>query len=191
MRKTKVFGAMLCSAALAMGMAMPAFAVAGADGESQFDIAANGTDTQATSNVKAEVSKLQINAKVPMNVTVTMIDEGGAFTTVPSPGVYCITNGGNAPIKVTGVKAAASDKWGILDKLPATKPSTTTGTIGDYALAINGVAINADTAVSLDGNIVKGTPYDLTITGGAYPKGNKFDQNAYTLTTLTFTVAKA
>lgn len=107
MKKTsKVFGALAVSAALAMGTMGSAFA-APTVGTEKGDLK---DEANSTTIVELEAIASQINATIPLNVTVVADIDGVEQMVTPSEGAYKITNNSTSGrLFVTGVEATLSN----------------------------------------------------------------------------------
>lgn len=137
MKKTsKLFGAVACSAALAIGCAMPAFAttpysgaanpgVTGDGSDNAFNATANSSPMAATASTSVDVlyQAKQITAKVPLKVTIVASGSPTVAGTVLAPNAsdYKITNTGlnttnYTNFKVSGVETTvpATGEWDLV-----------------------------------------------------------------------------
>lgn len=108
MKKSTALGAVLCSAALAVGMAMPAFADTNSigtngDPDSFVPNTAGDSATQSTTVRLAGIAEDQIIATIPVDITVAAPAAGGAIQ-APQPSVYTIVNGSAKDLKLTGAQ---------------------------------------------------------------------------------------
>ena len=161
MKKSKMIGAAALSAALALGTAVPAFAV-DEYGTSTDEI----TDDQRTEDHKQNDSIAtdvhvatmitNINVAVPLNVTIVADSAGGAVLK-PSGGLkhydaagafvadgttgYRIENYSSYPVKIDGVKVEENENgyWKIVGTIDDANVS---GTIGDLDLTLSPIAAN-------------------------------------------------
>lgn len=157
MKKANVFGAMLCSAALAMGMAMPAFAVgASTDGTAT----ASGNNGTASTSVKMSVTDSSISATVPLNLFVVSPSAGGALSV---PTTYQIENTGATSVYVSKVKTVAKMGWNF---------STASG--------INSLTTGNNVEMSFNGDDGK---TNFTLDGAKGAAGKTFSQGQTTVLT--------
>lgn len=110
MKKTsKVFGAVLCSAALAMGMAMPAFAEKPNDIDINESTDINTSADSTTQDVDVRLvgfdSTTQIQCTMPIDLTVAAPTAGGLLS-APTKEAYTIkNNSADLDLKIAKVKA--------------------------------------------------------------------------------------
>lgn len=182
MKKSKLFGAMALSAALAMGTLVPAFAAptASVEGDGAFGDGQNGTTLNAANtDVKVLAEVTQLNAEIPLTVSVVADMTGGALKASPTGDLgastgtssntgYRIVNRTLMPIKIVDVKATqgSNDKW-TYEPAAFTDLSNYGGgnKWGRIHLTINkdtedmtgGTAINTS-AVNLGWSVPAGTP---------------------------------
>lgn len=130
--KRKMFAALALSATLAMG-AVPAFAATDGSTDTPTSVDKSTGVGNTTVSVKTETTNIQ--ATIPLNMTVVGPAEGGNLTGVPSD--YKIINGSVYPIKVIKVKADMTDitDWALATG-NLTTTSTTSGKVGDLSLFI-------------------------------------------------------
>ncbi len=161
MKKSKVFGAVLCSAALACSMGAPAFAATSASvdtGTNTFD----NSNTTANTIVKAYSSNStvpdnNISATVPLAITVVIGQIGGnntsgytpAALTCPDKGAYYIKNNSKFALEVTDCNAVAATGWTLAaaetnKETPA--KLTTSDKVKNLALKVNGLDLGDPTA---------------------------------------------
>ncbi len=152
MKKMNVFGAVLCSAALACSMAMPAFAA----------------DQNLTSNVAIEGQAADsISATVPLNVSVYVPENGGSIT---GPTDYAIENTGINTIYLKSLTATASADWTLQDTSAPVKPTGSTAVGQKAQVLLNGTALKDKTEIkSITGSAVAGGKIALSLTGTAMP----------------------
>lgn len=122
--KKKMWGALALSAALATGTAMPAFALDAAVGTTP-DTDGKGSlteDNSVSTDVKVLAEVTQINATLPMDVTVVANVQGGTLLVTPtglsaSEGGYRIENRTELPLELMNVKASAGTdtRWTYVD----------------------------------------------------------------------------
>lgn len=160
MKKTsKLFGAVACSAALAIGCAMPAFAVeeapAGTNPEASVstDVEKFTTDnnvTTASTSVDVLYQAKQIKAEVPLKVTIVASGAPGTAGDVlaPKASEYKITNTGTdttsyAKIKVSKVDTTvdANGDWALVNAVTTSTPASK----GELALTLKGSTGGAET----------------------------------------------
>lgn len=139
MKKNTMIGTLALSAALAMGTAIPAFAA-----ESVGEDLGDFTDANnSTTTVQLEAVASQINATIPLNVTVVADIDGAEQMITPSQGAYKIVNKSTSgKLFVTGVEATLSNtssnvKWNAADSddpatvspTPVTTPAAKYGSV--------------------------------------------------------------
>lgn len=167
MKKTsKLFGAVICSAALAVGCAMPAFAVTSNNGVNvydQTDAAAPPTTPTAGTNiadgstastpVEIATNIEQISVEVPTKMTFVAKSVGGDML---MPQAYRITNWSNVPIYVKDIKAqydsGKENAWVL------------TSTAGDAAAGVEADSTTTRAKVKVDLS-ASGKNYTLDTTG--------------------------
>lgn len=182
MKKTsKIFGAVVCSAALAVGCAMPAFAAGNGydDGKAGKDTTysnADGTlkdDTGTATGPKTDINLRtytdQIDCTLPLKVTVAVDIKGGAIT--PPTNYQIKNNVATSPLYITKLaatadslkwKAAGMGSWSTGTTIPK-DPSATYGTvfmtINDAVVAgqNGGAAANFNTVDNLNWKAPKAT----------------------------------
>lgn len=146
MKKTsKLFGAVVCSAALALGCAAPAFAVPNA-GEvtntKNYEEAVQAGN--ASSLIAMKTQNTQISVSVPMNIAFYAESAGGALG-VPSANTYHIDNSSAVPVYITKINCAYNTanangkmwKFKTLDGTETPSPSSTAPDFrGDFALTM-------------------------------------------------------
>lgn len=172
MRKTKLFGAVLCSAALAMGMAMPAFAEptpqVGAT-FSEWDSSATGNTTIKGTTSETPVVDKVISAKVPISMSVVLGEAGSGSFTAPTSSAYKLTNTGNTAINIYQVSASsAGNGWEITALATGgTISASASGTTKLIGLKLDGVANSLSTTPqNFTGSpIAAGASIGLTVTG--------------------------
>lgn len=118
--KKQVFGAILLSAALAVGTAMPAFAAGSTDTvHSKGNVGSNsdytissvaGNGGQTTVNVSTVIT--QINVSVPLTVSF-YAETGGGTLGVPDDGIYKLENHSANDVYIVNIATTSvdSNKW--------------------------------------------------------------------------------
>lgn len=204
MKKTqKMLTALVLSTTLAMG-AIPAFALDATVGESgSFDAAKDNADSASAStqmNVYT-LKEAQIQATVPLAITVVSPAKGGTIT-APSATAYKIVNNGSTDIKVTKILGIDNGGWAIKDKLDEAKDVTeTTGQIklaikagSSPELAITNVENNATLDKADAANFViakEGGELGLTLSGAtAVPESGLTPDKSYPAVKIQYTVSK-
>lgn len=124
MKKTqKMLAAVALSTTLVMGLAPAAFAADASAGEAgSFD----ATGTASTTMNVYTIGEDQIQATVPLAITVVTPVKGGAIT-APSATAYKIVNNGSTDIKVTKIKGVDNGGWALKQTLEDASAITTTG----------------------------------------------------------------
>lgn len=143
MKATKTLGLMAVSCALAMGCAMPAFAVSVSetpDSGTNLNYADenNKATGDASTNVHVETSISQIDVTVPLNIVVAADANGGALTATPTAGVYGISNNSSVDVFVTAMESTAEDGWGFTSTAPRKGAAPETGTKADIYMTVQG-----------------------------------------------------
>ncbi len=188
MKKSKVLGATLCSAALAMGMAMPAFAAGPGDVDTQVNSVTGSNGGDVSTAVDVYYNATQIKATVPMKFAIGIKPGDEQPIVGPSTGAYQIANEStDATLYVTSIKAAATDatKW-KLNSVSSTKPTDCNADV-QLTLAANGSTVNLTSAtaqtpgsgfqvakgnkLSIDVSGKSTTKDGLSLTAGAYTSG--------------------
>lgn len=127
--KKKMWGALALSGALAMGCAMPAFALdaavaPGTDADGNGDFTLQDTKNTGSTDVKVLAEVTQLNATLPMEVTVVANMQGGQLLASPTGNLtgdagegYRVENRTILPLKLVDVQAAAGsdEKWTYVD----------------------------------------------------------------------------
>lgn len=120
----KMLAAIALSTTLVMGLAPAAFAADASVGDpGSFDTTKNTAST--TLNVLT-VGEDQIQATVPVAITVVTPVKGGVIT-APTASAYKIVNSGTTDIKVTNIVGKNNAGWEIKDTLESPEAITTTG----------------------------------------------------------------
>ncbi|WP_165063017.1 hypothetical protein [Adlercreutzia sp. ZJ154] len=122
MKKTsKVLSAVVLSATLALGCAMPAFAVdfnddgLGVASGSVETSTMNKSNTNGETSVYMKTTTTQIDATIPLNIVTAADIEGGVLTT-PSESAYKISNNNvNANLYVKAVNSVLENGWTVAD----------------------------------------------------------------------------
>lgn len=195
-KSQKILTALVLSTTLAMG-AVPAFAVDPSVGNAgSFDTTENTASTQM--NVYT-IGETQIQATVPVAMTVVSPVKGGVIT-APSATAYKIVNNGTTDIKVTQIKGVDNAGWEIKETLEAPGAIKTTGQMKLAIKAGSSPEVPITSAVkTLDeadaANFVataKGGELGLTISGmTAVPEGSPLQANkSYPAVKIQYTVAK-
>lgn len=196
MNKTKkALTALALSATLVMGVAPAAFA-ADAGVNKTGSIANDGT-ASTTLNVFATAS--QIQATIPIEITVVSPANGGTIT-APTAEAYKITNNGSDAIKVTEIKGVDGNGWKAVKTLTedVADMTATTGELAltvkagaSAALAVDSAAATAVTApndsyftVAADGGSL-----GLTLAGESKVKNPLTDATAYKAVQIAYTVS--
>lgn len=136
MKAKKMFGALTLSAALAMGMALPAFATDMNPEVGNTDNVAEDGTGNTTIKVKAENGN--VSATVPLYIAVATNTDGGAYTP-PTDGAYRIVNTGVFKIGVKNIEVVTIDNsgWSVVADSAITsamvgKDADLTGITEDY-----------------------------------------------------------
>lgn len=160
--KKQIFGAILLSAALAVGSAMPAFAATVTDTTSSSGTvgsnssatiqAVAGSAGETTVNINTVIT--QINVTVPLTVGF-VAETGGGTLGVPSDGTYKIKNGSAAAIYITQVDLSAVDasKWKVaeLDGFDATSTAAANVVYGNIAVKMTPVVTGSVDPIQFSG----------------------------------------
>lgn len=149
----KIFAAIALSTTLAMGAA-PAFAAEPADpGTASVNSSANiaddgsGNGTGKTSTaLNVYLSASQIQATIPIDITVVTPKEGGAITTPSSAAYKIVNNSKTSALKVTQVQGVDNEGWKSVATLA--KEVTGEGNIGQLAMTVKAGAAAAQTIES-------------------------------------------
>lgn len=182
--KKKMWGALALSAALATGTAMPAFALdaavtPGADVDGNGDFTLQGEKNTGSTDVKVLAEVTQLNATLPMEVTVVANMQGGQLLASPTGNLtgnagegYRIENRTIMPLKLVDVQAAAGsdDKWiyadsaitnvadyGGADKLGKINLTILNDTDDIATATTNGKVISSSAATALGFSVPAGT----------------------------------
>lgn len=168
--KKQIFGAILLSAALAVGTAMPAFATGtvtdttnkqgtvGSDSSYTIsNVAGEGGET--TVNISTVVT--QINVSVPLEVGF-YAETGGGTLGVPSDGVYKLKNAGATDIYVVNIATSGVDaaKWQTVSGTTSFDPTVAVSDVvyGKIKVGMTGTYTDAKTIYfSNDGTSTKDT----------------------------------
>lgn len=173
MKLTKTLGAFALTAALAMG-AIPAFA-AGVDVSSVEDQfvqqAGDANDTaSASTTIKGTAINEQLNAVIPIELTVVTPSAGGTLT-CPDASAYRITNKGSSDIYVIQAKATGSSFQ------MAAMTASPTGSQNKMALqvAAGGKTVDLNTGLSSGEGIAvaQNASVGLTLSGWTYVDPSK------------------
>lgn len=197
--KKNVFAAVLCSAALACGMAMPAFAADPTVSTDTNGITADKGGTTLVQAYKADATIVDevVSATVPVKVGVVLAENGFGEFIAPSASAYQITNTGTAAIKVGKASASVADSsWTLANgSLPNSAP--TSGSTKSVSVKVNGSdPLNANgytfnTAQAIPGN---GGKCPLTLEGWTSMAPNTFTtalQDTTDLVNIVYTIVKA
>lgn len=189
----KVLATLALSATLAMG-AVPAFAVDASTGNAgSFAPTADDSSGEASTAVNVYASKSQIQATIPVDITVVTPAQGGTIT-APSATAYKIVNNGDTALKITSVQGAKSDdgKWDAV----AAKSADITGT-GELAMTVKAGAsspqiIKSAAATDLANDafftVAKGEELGLTLAGTSYVKTALTGDQTYPAIKIKYTV---
>lgn len=193
----KVLATLALSATLAMG-AVPAFAADASVGKTgSFDDGGNNTGSASTAlNVYATAS--QIQATVPVDITVVTPIEGGTIT-APSADAYKIVNNGTKGLKVTQVQGVDNAGWKAVTELtnPKANMSATTGemklSVKAGSSAAMSIASDAATSIPAEAQSYFTAPANgelgLTLAGTTSVKNNLSTDTTYPAVKITYTVA--
>ncbi|WP_165062505.1 hypothetical protein [Adlercreutzia sp. ZJ154] len=206
MKTSKLFGAVALSTTLALGCAMPAFAVTPPDYEGKDTI--NNANTKVLVNgIAAPTTENQISVTVPVDLPLSVAQKGGNLI-APSASKYAITNSGTKAVKIESVAPEAANKFELADNtltVPATA-SKYPETNSQIYLAMKTDAMSTsitlkDPTVTLtEGlfDIAAGETLNLNMSGVAVPSQELYDGtdkkgfdavNSTHAVTLTYTIS--
>lgn len=199
MKKTKKMAAALAlSAALAMG-AVPAFAAdASVNSSGSFTDGNDNTGAASTTlNVYATAS--QIQATIPVDITVVTPLEGGAIT-APSASAYkIVNNNATSGLKVTKVQGVDNAGWKAVTELtnPKTNMAAATGemklTVKAGSSAAMAIDSSAATSIPAEAQSYFTAPASgelgLTLAGTTSVKSNLTADTTYPAVKIAYTVA--
>lgn len=174
MKKTsKLFGAVALSAALALGTALPAFAAPAVDVTGNGEIK-NGAEEGKTIVEIFGTGEDQISATLPMTITVSAPESGGAIT-APNPSAYAITNNSAKAIVIDSVQAESTAPFKVVESEAAIDTFAAT-TECNVFMTFSGVGEGAKThiikesaATTLDYEVAKDGKFDIQIAGKVKP----------------------
>lgn len=192
-KSQKILTALVLSTTLALG-AVPAFAVDASVGDAgSFDVAKKTAST--TMNVYT-LGEDQIQATVPLNITVVTPAKGGVIT-APSATAYKIVNNGSMDIKVTKIEGIDNAGWKVVDTL------TTPDQTGQVKMTIKAGAssevpiLSGSNAKAIEGADAgyfvaakEGGELGLTLAGNTAVKGTLDAEKTYPSIKIQYTVDK-
>lgn len=171
----KIFAAIALSTTLAMGVA-PAFAAepvdpgtASVNGSANIadDGSGNGTGKTSTA-LNVYLSASQIQATIPIDITVVTPKEGGTITTPSSAAYKIVNNSKTAALKVTQVQGVNNEGWESVAVLA--KEVSGAGNIGQLAMTVKAGAAAPQTIESAKAtNLAAVQSYFTAPAGGELP----------------------
>lgn len=200
----KIFAAIALSTTLAMGAA-PAFAAEPANSgtasvNSSGNIADDGTGNgkgSASTALNVYLSASQIQATIPIDITVVTPKEGGAITAPSSTAYKIVNNSKTAALKVTQVQGVDNEGWKSVATL--SKEVTGEGNIGQLAMTVKAGAaapqtIESAKATSLDAvqsyfTAPAGGELPLELAGTSVVKADMAGSQTYPAIKISYTVA--
>lgn len=190
----KVLATLALSATLAMG-AVPAFAADVTVGDAgSFTPQAGDTKGDASTAVNVFASASQIQATLPVDITIVTPSKGGTITAPSATAYKIVNNNATADLKVTAVQGAKSDD-GTWDAVAA-KSADIQGT-GELAMTVKAGASSpqiiksaAATDLSSDAffTVPKGGELGLTLAGTSYVNSPLTDNQTYPAIKIKYTV---
>lgn len=189
MKKTKLFGTVLCSAALACGMAMPAFAAGSVDGN--FNEWSSGSGNTLVKGTTSEVPVVAdvIKAKVPVSMSVVLGEGGSGDFTAPTSSAYKLYNTGNVPIIISSVTASAANAdWTLKASNAMNNPTAADKWI---SLSVNKVELDATGKSIGTSTIAAGADLGLTVEGKTAVGTEITTDDTFDMANITYTIAKA
>lgn len=201
----KIFAAIALSTTLAMGAA-PAFAASEpadpgtASVNSSANIAddgsGNGTGKTSTA-LNVYLSASQIQATIPIDITVVTPKEGGTITTPSSAAYKIVNNSKTAALKVTEVQGVDNEGWKSVAMLA--KEVSGEGNIGQLAMTVKAGAaapqtIESSKATKLDAvqsyfTAPAGGELPLELAGTSVVKEGTAGSQTYPAIKISYTVA--
>ncbi|WP_139651363.1 hypothetical protein [Raoultibacter phocaeensis] len=198
MKKTKTGLTVLAlTAALALGAAPAALAVEGdAQVNTTGNIAADGT-ASTTLNVYATQS--QIQATIPVDITVVTPARGGIIT-APTAEAYRIVNNGSDALKVTEIRGVDGSGWKAVTTLTE-NVADITATTGELAMTVKAgssaaLPVDSAAATTIAGAnadyftvAANGGTLGLTLAGESKVKSTLTGDTAYRAIQIAYTVS--
>lgn len=200
MKKKSLLGAVMLSAALAVGMAIPAFAAESGDTAMSTNLGSS-TDVKIATN--GEISGDQVSVTVPLTMTVVAKTAGGDLM-VPTA-AYKISNQSTSDVNVTGAYTLDNSSFNLLLTTDASQVGSSVACPTNYAgylkMSLTPAVASAGTAWNVGmpvadvptWKVAKSSDLSIAVTGATSQLSQQFDNvsGAPTVLTFTYTVEKA
>lgn len=173
MKNTKrVLATLALSATLAMG-AVPAFAADASVNDSGAFEATDQTTGKGSTQLNVQATASQIQATLPIDITVITPTSGGAITAPTDKAYKIVNNNATTPLKIKSIKGVDGTDWSLKQAFTANKDDMTTkgemtlsvkaGSSAPLAIKTTDVAVSDDAASYF--TIPEGGSLGLTLAG--------------------------
>lgn len=192
----KALATLALSATLAMG-AVPAFAADATVNDSGAFESTNDTTGKGTTQLNIQATASQIQATLPIDITVITPKSGGAITAPTDKAYKIVNNNATTPIKIKSIQGVDANDWAIKSAFTPT-PSEMQGK-GEMMLSVKAgssapIAITAtDAAISDDAasyfTIPEAGSLGLTLAGSTQVKTDLTADSTIPAVKIVYTVS--